>query len=230
MKTIGLIGGLSWESSAEYYRLLNQLVKAQKGGLSQAKCILYSVDFAEILELQKAGDWQGIARELSAAAHSLEKAGCDFLVLCTNTMHQVADDIQQSVQIPLLHIADQTAERIVSAGIRKIALLGTAFTMEQDFYKGRLRSAHGLEVIVPSEEDRKRVSEIIYEELCVGIIREDSRGFYRSVIDKLIAEGAEGVILGCTEITLLIKQADSPVPVFDTTYIHAEAAVKHACV
>lgn len=228
MKTIGLIGGLSWESTAEYYRLLNRLAKEKRGGFSQAKCILYSVDLAEILELQEKNDWGQIGSILSDAAKSLEKAGSDFLLLCTNTMHRVADDIQKAVAIPLLHIADETGKCLLANDMKKVGFLGTTFTMEQDFYLGRLRDKFGLELLTPEKDDRQRVSRIIYEELCTGTISDESKGFYREVINKLVERGAQGIVLGCTEITLLIKQQDSPVPIFDTTFIHAKAASDRA--
>lgn len=228
MKTIGLIGGMSWESSLEYYRIINEEVKRRLGGFHSAKCLMYSVDFAEIEELQHKGEWERAAWILSQAAISLEAGGADFLVLCTNTMHKVAPQIEAAVNIPLIHIADPTAERIKARGFRRIGLLGTRFTMEDDFYRGRLEKKHGLEVVVPDETDRQLVHQVIYYELCDGRLQEESRKKFRTVIEKLAAAGAQGVILGCTEIGLLIKQQDSPLPVFDTTVIHAEAAVDYA--
>ncbi len=228
MKTIGLIGGMSWESSLEYYRIVNEEVKKKLGGFHSAKCIMYSVDFAEIEELQRLGDWERAGWILSQTALSLEAAGADFLVLCTNTMHKVAPAIESAVSIPLLHIADPTAERIKARGFKKVGLLGTRFTMEDDFYRGRLEKKHGLEVIVPDENDRQMVHHVIYYELCDGRLQEESRKKFRSVIEKMAAAGAQGVILGCTEIGLLVKEKDSPLPVFDTTVIHAEAAVEYA--
>lgn len=227
MKTIGLLGGMSWESSAEYYRLLNETVRDRLGGLHSARCILYSVDFAEIEHLQVAGRWNEAAGILSAAGRSLEAAGARAVLLCTNTMHKVADDVQAAVSIPLLHLADTTAAAVHAAGLRRVGLLGTAFTMEQTFYRGRLED-HGLEVVIPGLSDRQEVHRVIYEELCVGLIRAESREAYKAVIERLVAAGAEGVILGCTEIELLVRSEDSPVPVFPTTRLHVEAAVNFA--
>ncbi len=227
MKTIGLIGGMSWESTVEYYRLINEEVKARLGGLHSAKCLLYSVDFDEIEHYQATDDWKSAARALSEAAVRLERGGADFIVLCTNTMHKVADEIRASVSIPLLHIADATAEKILSKDIKRIGLLGTRYTMEQEFYKSRLEEK-GLRVMIPGERDRAIVHRIIYEELCLGKILEESRGQFIRIIDALAGRGAEGVILGCTEIGLLLKEEDSRVPLFDTTRIHAEAAVDFA--
>jgi len=228
VKTIGLIGGMSWESSLEYYRVVNETTNSKLGGLHSAKCVLYSVDFAEIEYCQREGNWAEAASHLTDAARDLERAGAELLVLCTNTMHKVAGEIQAGVRIPLLHIADATAERIRQAGIHKVGLLGTRFTMEEDFYKGRLAEQHGLQVIVPDERDRRVVDRIIYDELVLGEIRAESRHQYQEVIGRLIPGGAEGIILGCTEIGLLIREQDSPVPVFDTTRIHAVAAVEYA--
>ena len=227
MKTIGMIGGMSWESSAEYYRVLNELVREEMGGLHSARCLLFSVDFAEIEQLQAAGAWEEAGDVLAAAAQSLEEAGADLLLLCTNTMHKVANTIEAAVSIPLVHIADVAAEAIRAAGITRVGLLGTAFTMEQSFYKDRL-AAHGLEVIVPSSADRMVVHRIIYEELCLGVIREESRQAHRAIIGRLVAAGAEGVVLGCTELELLVRANDVAVPVFPTTRLHAAAAVKKA--
>ncbi|MFL5027337.1 MAG: aspartate/glutamate racemase family protein [Microvirga sp.] len=226
--TIGLIGGMSWESSAEYYRTINREMNRRLGGVHSAQCLMYSLDFEEIKRLQHEGDWDRLATEMKAAAVRLERGGADFIVLCTNTMHRLADAISASVSIPLLHIADPTAGRIKAAGLERIGLLGTAFTMEQDFYKGRLHEHHGLEVIVPDEDDRRIVHEIIYKELVLGQIRPESRQAYRAIIACLIERGAQAVILGCTEIMLLVSDEDSAVPLFDTTTIHALAAVDWA--
>lgn len=228
MKVIGLLGGMSWESTALYYRSINEAVKKELGGLHSAKLVLYSVDFHEIEQLQATGEWQKAGALLADAARALEQAGADFIVLCTNTMHKVAQQITGAVDIPLLHIADATASRIQATGLRKVGLLATRFTMEQDFYKGRLEQGYGLEVIVPDEDDRHIVHRIIYEELCQGIIREESRAQYRQILTRLKDQGAEAVILGCTEITLLVTESDSPLPLFDTTAIHAEDAVLNA--
>jgi aspartate racemase len=221
---IGMIGGMSWESSAEYYRLVNELVRERLGGLHSARCVLASVDFAEIEEMQVAGRWDEAGTVLAGVARDLESAGAEILVLCTNTMHKVADQVQAAVAIPLLHLADATAHAVTRAGHGTVGLLGTAFTMEQAFYRDRL-AGHGLTVIVPSEPDRAHVHRIIYDELCVGVVRPESRQLYRDVITRLVRAGAEGIVLGCTEIELLISAEDSPVPVFPTTRIHAEAAV-----
>lgn len=228
MKLIGLIGGMSWESTALYYRIINEQVKQQLGGLHSARSLMYSVDFQEIEQLQVAGEWQKAGEILAAAALSLERGGADFIVLCTNTMHKVAAQITAAVNIPLLHIADATAARIRQAGVKRVGLLATGFTMEQDFYKGRLQQEYGIEVLVPAATQRKVVHDIIYQELCLGIIREESRAHYREIIAQLVAEGAEAIILGCTEITLLVKPEDASVPLFDTTLIHAQDAVKAA--
>ena len=228
MKTIGLIGGMSWESSAEYYRIINQETNRRLGGVHSAQCLMWSFDFEEIKRLQHEGEWDKLAEAMKEAAIRLERGGADFLVICTNTMHRLADAISSSVGLPLLHIADPTADRIKAAGFRRIGLLGTAFTMEQDFYKGRLQERHGLDVIVPEENDRRIVHEIIYKELVLGQIRPESRQAYREIIARLIERGAQGIILGCTEIMLLVKEEDSAVPLFDTTTIHAAAAVDRA--
>ncbi|MGI5526579.1 aspartate/glutamate racemase family protein [Streptomyces syringium] len=227
MRTIGLIGGMSWESTAEYYRILNERTRERLGGLHSARCVLHSVDFAEIEQLQVQGRWAEAGELLAAAARSLEAAGADLLLICTNTMHKVADSVEAAVSIPLLHLADATAAAVRAAGLRRVGLLGTAFTMEQDFYRGRL-AAGGLDVRVPDAEGRALVHRVIYEELCLGIVRDASRAAYRRVVEDLVAEGAEGVILGCTEIELLIGPEDSPVPVFPTARLHAEAAVDAA--
>lgn len=228
MKTIGILGGMSWESSVEYYRIINRAVQRELGGLHSAKSLMFSFDFAEIEDLQHAGRWDEATASMVAAARDVERGGADLLLIATNTMHRMADEVQAAIDIPLIHIADATAEAIIAQGIRTIGLLGTRYTMEEDFYAGRLRSKHGLEVLVPLRDDRTLVHEVIYNELCLGITKDDSRARYREIINSLVAMGAEGVILGCTEIMLLIGQDDSPVPVFDTTTIHAEAAVRAA--
>ena len=228
MKTIGLIGGMSWESSIEYYRIINETAKMKLGGLHSAKSLMYSVDFAEIEKLQYQGRWQEAAEVLVDAAKRLERGGADFIVLCTNTMHKVADDIQAHTHIPLLHIADATARQIKGAGIHKIGLLGTRFTMEEDFYKSRLIQKYGLEVIIPETQEREIVHRVIYDELVIGKIRQTSRARYIEIIEQLIEDGAEGIILGCTEIGLLIHDGDCKAPLFDTTRIHAVAAVEYA--
>lgn len=226
MKTLGLIGGMSWESTVPYYRMINEHVKQQLGGLHSAKLFLYSVDFYEIEKLQMAGDWQQAGEILGNSANALARAGAEVIVVCTNTMHKVADDIERIGGLPLLHIADATAEKIKGQGLRKIGLLGTRFTMEQDFYRGRLQDIHQIEVVTPDEADRAIVHRIIYEELCLGIVNDASREEYRQIIAKLEQQGVEGIILGCTEITLLVGAADASVPVFDTTAIHALAAAE----
>ena len=228
MKTIGLLGGMSWESSAQYYRIINQSIKQALGGLHSAQCLLYSVDFAEIETLQMRGAWSEAAKLLSDAAQRLERGGADFVVLCTNTMHKVAPEIQAAIQIPLMHIADPTAEAVQRRGIRTIGLLGTRFTMEQAFYKGRLTQQHGLHVLVPSADDQAIVHRIIYDELCLGQMLTESRHAYQAIMERLVSAGAEGIILGCTEISLLVKAEDSRVPLFDTTELHAQAAVEYA--
>ncbi len=228
MKTIGLLGGMSWESSLEYYRIINQLVKERLGGLHSAKCLLYSVDFQEIESLQHRGLWDEAGRLLGEAARGLQKGGADFLLICTNTMHKVAPVVQQHISMPLLHIADPTAKSVLSRGIRKIGLLGTRFTMQEDFYKGKLVHDHGLEVLTPIDADMDMIHQVIFDELVLGLIKDASKEKYIAVIKRLEAAGAEGVILGCTEIGLLVKDQDSPIPLFDTTFIHAEAAVEYA--
>jgi aspartate racemase len=230
VKTIGLIGGMSWESSIEYYRIINQVTKSKLGGLHSAKSVMYSVNFAEIESLQHQSRWQEAAELMVLAAQSIERAGADFIILCTNTMHKFADEIEVNTQIPFLHIADATAEKIHSRRIKKIGLLGTRFTMEQDFYRGRLVDKHGLEVFIPTEEDREIVHRVIYEELCLGIINSESRKQYIEIMNRLVESGAEGIILGCTEIELLVRAEDTPVELFPTTRIHAEAAVAKATV
>ncbi len=228
MKTIGLIGGMSWESTVPYYRQINETVKRHLGGLHSARVVLYSVDFHEVERLQHAGDWDAAGVLLANAARALQAAGADFLVLCTNTMHKVAPAIEAAVTIPLFPIADPTAEYIKRAGHTRIGLLGTRFTMEQAFYKDRLRERHGLEVLVPAEADRDIVHRIIYEELCLGSIVDASRDEYRRIIAALVAQGAQAIILGCTEISLLVAQQDAAVPLFDTTAIHAIKAAEWA--
>lgn len=227
-KTIGLIGGMSWESSAEYYRIINRGVQTRLGGVHSARCLLWSFDFEEIKILQDTEKWDAAALLLTEAAKKLEQSGTDFLVLCTNTMHLLAENVEDAVNIPLLHIADATAVKIQSAGIKLVGLLGTASTMEREFYKGRLAQKFDLDVLVPEEKERALVHCVIYEELVKGVIREESRAVYRQVIANLVKRGAQAVILGCTEIMLLVRPEDSSVPLFDTTTIHAEAAVSMA--
>jgi amino-acid racemase len=227
MRTLGLLGGMSWESTLTYYRYVNERVRERLGGLHSAKLVLYSVDFAEIERLQQIGDWDTAGRVLADAAQALERAGADALVLCTNTMHRVLDVIEPSIRMPVIHIADATARRIRAAGLAKIGLLATRFTMEQDFYRGRLER-NGLDVLVPDADERAEIHRIIYDELCLGVIRDDSRDIYRTIMANLVARGAEGMILGCTEIGLLVGANDTTVPVFDTTRIHAEDAVDWA--
>jgi aspartate racemase len=228
VKRIGLIGGMSWESSIEYYRIINEMTKAKLGGLHSAKSIMVSLDFAEIEILQQQGKWAEAAEILIGASKDLESGGADFIVLCTNTMHKVANELEARVKIPLLHIADATAQRVKDSGIQKIGLLGTRFTMEEEFYKGRLSQKYGLHVSVPSAEKREIVHHIIYEELVLGKIELRSKEEYIGIMERMVDEGVEGIILGCTEIGLLIHQEDSDVPLFDTTRIHAEAAVEYA--
>ncbi|MGC6389869.1 aspartate/glutamate racemase family protein [Ewingella sp. S1.OA.A_B6] len=228
MKTLGLIGGMSWESTVTYYRTINEHIKQQLGGLHSAKLFLHSVDFYEIEQLQAKGDWQQAGKLLGEAAQALARAGAEVIVVCTNTMHKVADDIEHRGGLPLLHIADATAEKIKQQGLKRIGLLGTKFTMEQDFYRGRLQDKHQIEVVTPDEADRDILHRIIYEELCLGEIRDASREEYRRVISQLEQQGVEGIILGCTEISLLVGTPDAMVPVFDTTAIHALAAAEYA--
>ncbi|RUM34843.1 MAG: aspartate racemase [Desulfobulbus sp.] len=228
MKTIGLLGGMSWESTAGYYRAINQGIKKQLGGLHSAEIIMYSVDFAPIEALQHSGNWQQTGEILSKAACAMEAGGADFFLICTNTMHKVAKQVEAAVTIPLLHIADATGNALLSKGIKKVGLLGTAFTMEQDFYRGRLEKKFGLEVIIPEKENRQTVHDIIYQELCQGRIIPQSQAKYIDIVDNLAHKGAEAVILGCTEIGMLIKESDVTLPLFDTTLIHAAAAVKKA--
>jgi aspartate racemase len=228
MKSIGLIGGMSWESSAAYYRLINEGIKEQLGGLHSAKCLLYSVDFAEIAALQHEERWEEAGVIVADAARQLERAGADFLILCTNTMHKLADRITGAVALPLLHIADPTGLAIQAAGLTRIGLLATGFTMEHPFYRGRLAEKYGLDVLVPETADRQIVHRIIYEELCLGVIRTESRTAYQEVMARLVERGAQGIILGCTEIGLLVGPADAAVPLFDTTRLHAAAAVNES--
>lgn len=227
MQLIGFLGGMSWESTAEYYRLANELVRDRCGGLHSARCVTYSVDFAEIERMQVEGRWEDAATALVAGGRALEAAGADFLVLCTNTMHKVADTLERDVDLPLLHIGDTTAAAVAGAGVRRVGLLGTGFTMAQPFYADRLRST-GLEVLLPSEDDQAIVHRIIYDELCLGVVKDESSEEYRRVIRRLVDEGSEGVIYGCTEIELLVGPEDSSVPTFPTTRLHVEAAVERA--
>jgi aspartate racemase len=228
MKIIGLIGGMSWESSAEYYRMINEAVKRRLGGFHSAECLMFSVDFAGVEELQRTGRWDEAAERLVEAARRLERGGAELLVLCTNTMHRVADEVAGATQIRLLHIADPTADAIKSRGITSVGLLGTRYTMEQDFYRGRLSDRHGLEVLVPGEPARTLVHDVIYNELVLGEVKDQSRIAYREIIAGLVDRGAEAIILGCTEIELLVGPDDAAVPLFDTTRIHAERAVELA--
>jgi len=228
MKTIGLLGGMSWESTVGYYKAINEGVKNTLGGLHSAKIAMYSVDFDEIEKLQHSGNWDATAEILSQAAKNVEAAGADVLLICTNTMHKVAPEIESAIQIPLLHIADATAEVLVEQGVTSVGLLGTAFTMEQDFYKGRLANNYGLNVLVPNDADRKIVHDVIYQELCLGKLEPNSKTEYLRIIDELSQQGAEAVILGCTEIGMLVKQSDTRVTLLDTTAIHAAKAVAFA--
>jgi aspartate racemase len=228
MKIIGMIGGMSWESSLEYYRIVNEAVKERLGGFHSAKCIMYSVDFEEIERFQHQGDWDAATEVMVDAARRVERGGADLLLICTNTMHMMAEAVQGSVDIPLLHIVDVTAEAIRSLGQKTVGLLGTRFTMEQDFYSGRLRDRHGISVLIPEEDERKVIHGILYDELCLGEIRSASRDAFREIIGGLAARGAEGVILGCTEIPLIVNQEEYELPLFDTTALHALAAVSLA--
>lgn len=228
MKTIGLLGGMSWESTALYYKLINEEVKKQLGGLHSAKIVLYSVDFDEIEKLQHQGDWDKTAEILTQASKNIQNASADFIVLCTNTMHKVLLQIEDKIDIPFLHIADATGRVLAQQNIKKVGLLGTAFTMQQDFYKNRITENFEIEVIVPNVEEINIVHKIIYDELCLGIVKEDSKKEYLKIIDNLVLNGAEGIILGCTEIGMLIKQEDTSAKLFDTTHIHSIQAVKEA--
>ena len=223
LKTIGLIGGMSWESTVTYYKIINETVKEKLGGLHSAKCILYSVDFQEIEECQANGNWEKSGEILGEAANNLEKAGADFIVICTNTMHKVVNQIKEKISIPILHIAEMTAEKILEKGLKNIALLGTKYTMEQDFYKSKLIEK-GINVIIPDKNDIEIINKVIYDELCLGTINSNSKKKFLEIVDKLRNKGAEGIILGCTEIGLLIKNEDTDVPLFDTAVIHAEEA------
>lgn len=225
MKTIGLIGGMSWESTREYYRIMNEEVKKRFGDSHSCKCILYSVDFAEIQELQHSGAWEELTSRMISIAEKLESAGAEMLLICTNTMHAMADRVQASIKIPLIHIADTVAEEIKKRGMQKVGLLGTRFTMEQDFYRVRLKEKFGIDVIIPGENERENIHSIIYKELIAGTIKKESKDIYKSVIQNLFRNGAEGVILGCTEIPLLITGEDCDIPLFDTTLLHARKAV-----
>ena len=223
LKTIGLMGGMSWESTVTYYKIINETVKEKLGGLHSAKCILYSVDFQEIEECQANGNWEKSGEILGEAANNLEKAGADFIVICTNTMHKVVNQIKEKISIPILHIAEMTAEKILEKGLKNIALLGTKYTMEQDFYKSKLIEK-GINVIIPDKNDIEIINKVIYDELCLGTINSNSKKKFLEIVDKLRNKGAEGIILGCTEIGLLIKNEDTDVPLFDTAIIHAEQA------
>ena len=227
LKTIGLIGGMSWESTVTYYKIINETIKEKLGGLHSAKCILYSVDFQEIEECQANGNWEKSGEILGEAAYNLEKAGADFIVICTNTMHKVVNQIKEKISVPILHIAEMTAEKILEKGLKNIALLGTKYTMEQDFYKSKLIEK-GINVIIPDKNDIEIINEVIYDELCLGTINSDSKKKFLEIVDKLRSKGAEGIILGCTEIGLLIKNEDTDVPLFDTAIIHAEQAAMYS--
>ena len=223
-----MIGGMSWESSLEYYRIMNQAVKEKLGGFHSAQCILYSVDFDDVEKLQHQGDWESLTRLMIEAAQRVKKAGADFLVICTNTMHKMADEVQRAIQIPLLHIADVTARAVKADGQSRVGLLGTKFTMEQDFYKGRLKEIHGIDILIPEDKERQLIHDILYNELCLGEIKELSREKFQSIIQNLVKRGAQGVILGCTEIPLIVRQEDYEIPLYDTTALHAKAAVDFA--
>ena len=227
LKTIGLIGGMSWESTATYYKIINETVKEKLGGLHSAKCILYSVDFQEIEECQANGNWEKSGEILGEATYNLEKAGADFIVICTNTMHKVVNQVKEKISVPILHIAEMTAEKILEKGLKNIALLGTKYTMEQDFYKSKLIEK-GINVIIPDKNDIETINEVIYDELCLGTINFNSKKKFLEIVDKLRSKGAEGIILGCTEIGLLIKNEDTDVPLFDTAIIHAEQAAMYS--
>ena len=228
MKTIGLIGGMSWESSLEYYRIINETVKRELGGFHSAKSLMYSVDFQEIEELQHQGRWEDATRIMIDAAQRVEKGGADFVVICTNTMHLMAEDVKKNIRIPLLHIADVTAAKIKEMGHTIVGLLGTRFTMEQDFYKGRLKDNHGIDVLIPEEEERIEIHTILYDELCLGSIKTISKDKFQNIIANLESRGAEGIILGCTEIPLIVKQEDYEIFLYDTTTLHAQAAVAYS--
>ncbi|UCC97799.1 MAG: aspartate/glutamate racemase family protein [Phycisphaerales bacterium] len=228
MKTIGLVGGLSWQSSLEYYRIINEAVRERLGGLHSARIVMHSFDLAEMAALQEEADWETAARSIISAAQRLEAAGANVLVICTNTMHKVADEVQKDIRIPLLHIADATAKEVKATGLKKVGLLGTKFTMEGDFWKARLVEHYGLEVIIPDDNERQIVNRTVYDELCIGQVQPSSKETFRRISQNLVAAGAQGVILGCTEIYLLLEQQDVQVPVFDTTRIHAESAARFA--
>jgi len=228
MKKIGLLGGMSWESSANYYKIINEEIKKQLGGLHSAKVILNSVDFEPLEQLQHKGDWDGAAKILATEAKDIEDAGADFLLICTNTMHKVAPDIEKHISIPIIHIADATAQTLLKDGVKKVGLLGTAFTMEQDFYKGRLKDKFDLDVIIPNKQDRSIVHNIIYQELCLGTIKQSSKNEYLRIMHSLVKHGAEAIILGCTEIAMLVNQKDIETKLYDTTTIHALKAVEEA--
>jgi aspartate racemase len=225
MKTIGLVGGMSWESTLEYYRIINERVKEKLGGFHSARLVMYSVDFEEVENRQHQGQWEELTALMIDAARRVERAGADFLVICTNTMHIMAGEVEKSIGIPLLHIVDATAAAVKTRSFARVGLLGTRFTMEKDFYKERLRRNHGLDVIIPEEKEREIIHGILYDELCLGTIREESKAAFRKIIGGLEARGAQGIILGCTEIPLIVKQKDYEIPLFDTTALHAEAAV-----
>jgi len=228
LKTIGLLGGMSWESTLEYYKMINEGIRRRLGGLHSARIAMVSIDFEPIEKFQHQGNWDKMTAMLLNDAKNIEKAGADFLLICTNTMHKIAQDIENSIKIPLLHIADATAEELIKEGIKTVGLLGTAFTMQEEFYKGRLEKKHGLKVVTPDKQDREIIHKIIYNELCLGKIKEDSKKEYLRIINKLEKNGASGVILGCTEIGLLVKQSDTDIKLFDTTKIHAKKAVELA--
>jgi len=228
MKVIGLLGGMSWESSLEYYRLINETVKERLGGLHSAKCILYSLDFQEIELLQQEGKWDALTKIMIESSINLEKAGADMVLICTNTMHKMANEVQNAIQIPLLHIADAAAEKVKEMNLKKVGLLGTKYTMEQDFYKGRIKEKYNIDVIIPGTDEREDVHNVIFNELCLGQIKDESGERYKKIIKNLAKNGAEGIILGCTEIPLLINQKDFAIPIFDTTLIHCISAVDYA--
>ncbi len=228
MKTIGLIGGMSWESTAEYYRLINEAVRERLGGLHSARCLSYSLDFAEVADLQRRGQWAEAARLLVDAAQRVERTGAAMVIICTNTMHKLADEVQAGIAIPLLHIADATAVKVRRDDLRRVGLLGTRFTMEEDFYRGRLASQFGLDVLIPAPADRETVHRLIFEELCLGKLRAESKAQAAAIMSRLVASGAQGIILGCTELGLLIEAGDCRVPLYDTTRLHALAAVEYA--
>ena len=228
MKTIGLIGGMSWESSIEYYRIINETVREKLGGLHSARNVMYSVDFADIETLQHQNRWEEATQLMIEAAQHVQNGGADFVLICTNTMHKMAEDVQKNLNIPLIHIADATAQAIKNKGLTRIGLLGTRFTMEEQFYRGRLESKYGLTVLLPDEDDREIIHRIIYDELCLGEVEPSSKEVYIAIINKLIQKGAQGIILGCTEISLLVGESDCSAPIFDTTLIHAVSAVEYA--